>query len=635
MNLERHVEFAHSLFREANDAFFVFNPGDQRIVALNPAALRLTGFERKDALAMRMQDLFKSDDPDGMRRLIDAIEQTQFFHSREEYVLACQGGSSRSVNVSVSRIHRKPDPLGLVTVRDVTERRKAQEVLDQFFRHSPALFGILGPDGRFLRVNLAWEQALGYSPGELLATAPSELVCADDAAAVRELSSPLGRSKGPGVEARFRHKSGEYRWFSWSTAAVDATTYVVAQDITERKREESLRQAKEAAEAASRAKSEFLANMSHEIRTPMTAILGFTDLLLDDRSRHADDPETLDHLRTIKRNSELLLGIINDILDLSKIEADKVEVEFVPCSPAEVVAEVARLMRVQAEGKGLALGVKFLTPIPASIRTDPVRLRQILINLVGNAVKFTRRGGVEILVRLEHEGKAEPTLRFDVVDTGIGIDAEAIPDLFRPFHRVNSSQAGEFGGTGLGLAISQRLVEKLGGTIGMHSVPGVGSTFSLTIAANGPGDGTLHIEPPSLAAEAPQPLTGPPKLACRLLLAEDNRDNRRAISLRLAQAGADVTLAENGLVAIELALTARDQGRPFDLILMDLQMPILDGYEAIRILRSERYRGPIIALTAHAMAEDRTECLRLGCDDFVSKPIAWEKLFEIIKNVIN
>ncbi len=639
MNLERHVEFAHSLFREANDAFFVFNPTDQRIVALNPAALRLTGFERKAALNMRVNDLFVSDDPDGMKRLIDAIERTQFFHSREEYFLATTEGKLRAVNVSVSRIHLKPNPLGLITVRDVTERRKAREVLDEFFRHSPALFGILGLDGRFLRVNPGWEHALGYTSKELLTLAPTELAGADDTETIQALSATLRSSGRPGVEIRLRHRSGEYRWFSWSTTSVDGTTYVVAQDITERRREESLRQAKEAAEAANRAKSEFLANMSHEIRTPMTAILAFTDLLLENQARRGGDPESIDHLGTIKRNSELLLGIINDILDLSKIEAEKVEIQSVPCSPGQLAAEVARLMRVQAESKGLSIEVKLLTPIPATFHTDPVRLRQVLINLVGNAVKFTRQGGVKILVGIEREEGAEPALRFDVVDTGIGISPEALPDLFQAFQRVNPARSGEFGGTGLGLAISRRLAEKLGGTIGVRSTTGTGSTFSVTIPVRilTPGSETSWIEPssPSGADDASRPSADSATLSCRILLAEDNPDNRRAIALRLTQAGADMTLAENGQEAVDLALAAYETGRPFDLILMDMQMPILDGYEATRLLRSGGYQAPIIALTAHAMAEDQAECLRLGCDAFISKPIAWETLFALIKTTVN
>jgi PAS domain S-box-containing protein len=637
MNPERHVEFARSLFREANDAFFVFQLGDHQVIDLNPAALRLTGFARSAVVGMRVQDLFQSDDPDAMSRLIDAIEQTQFFHSREEYALARQDGEPRSVNVSVSKIHTKRHPLGLITVRDVTERHKAQKVLDEFFEHSPSLFAILGSDGRIVRVNPAWVQALGYPAEELLARAPSELAWEDDAVAVQEFSAAAGTSGRPALEARFRHKSGGYRWLSFSTALVDRTTYLVAQDITERKREESLRQAKEDAEAASRAKSAFLAQMSHEIRTPMSAILAFTELLIDDATGGAAHPRTLDYLGTIKRNGELLLGIINNILDFSKIEADKTEVELVLCSPAQLVSDVVKLMRVQSESKGLALTVKFSGPMPATIRTDPFRLRQILINLIGNAIKFTREGGVQLLVRVEHqEGTGTgAALRFDVVDTGIGISAGEVAHLFQPFHRVNSPPARQFDGTGLGLAISQRLAEKLGGTITVQSEAGVGSMFTLTIAT-GLGDRESgpepSLEPATLPSPEPLPRANFPNLTCCILVAEDNRDIERALSLRLSQAGADVTVAPNGQIAVDLALVAQDEGHPFDLILMDMQMPVLDGYEATRILRSKRFQGPIVALTAHAMAEDRAECLRLGCDGFVSKPIDWEKLYDIIRN---
>ena len=238
--------------------------------------------------------------------------------------------------------------------------------------------------------------------------APFELACARTTP--RPCRSCLGgapaRRNRPGLEARFRHKSGGYRWLSFSTAPVDRTTYLVAQDITERKREESLRQAKEAAEAANRAKSEFLANMSHEIRTPMTAILGFTDLLLDDQTRQAatPGPSTTSGRSSATASSCSASSTTSSTSPRSR--PDKTEVELVSCSPAQIVADVIGLMRVQSEEKGLALTVKFLTPIPAAIRTDPVRLRQILINLVGNAIKFTQQGGVELLVRQDQQGRS-------------------------------------------------------------------------------------------------------------------------------------------------------------------------------------------------------------------------------------
>jgi PAS domain S-box-containing protein len=638
MSLDHQDQIARSLFRESNDAFFVFDPHDQKIVDLNPAALRLTGFSRKAALNMNVKDLFTSAEPNGMKRLLEAVEETRFFHSREEYRLSRQEEEPLAVNVSVSRIHTKPEPMGLVVVRDVTERRRAHEVLDRFFRHSPAMFGIVGSDGRYLRVNAAWEQAMGYATEELCALAHADLAHPDDAEAVRSLTvSPQG-AEAPPLESRFRHKSGDYRWLSWGTASVDGLTYVVAQDVTERKRADAFRQAKEAAEAASRAKSAFLANMSHELRTPMTAILGLTDLLFDEQSRMVARSINLDYLQTIKRNGDLLLGIVDDILDLTKIEADKIDVELVPCSPTQIVSDVAGLMRVRSDEKRFPLTVKYLTPVPETILTDSVRLRQILFNLVGNAIKFTERGSVEIRIRLRKQDPARPAMDFEVIDTGIGMTAEEVAELFQPFRRTNTSRQHGFGGTGLGLAISQRLAEKLGGSIAAQSEPGAGSRFTLTLPTGSLSEVPsvqTSAEPVGAAAGSSSAPINPTKLACRILLAEDNCDNQRVISQLLSISGAEVTPAANGQVAVDLALAARAEGRPFDVILMDMQMSILDGYEATRQLRAESIATPIIALTAHAMTDDRAECLRIGCDDFVSKPIDWDNLLARIVSFVN
>jgi PAS domain S-box-containing protein len=637
MSLERQLEIARSLFRESNDAYFVFDPHDQRIVDLNPAALRLTGFSKKAAQAMKVEDVFTSAESDGMRRLVEAVEETRFFHSREDYGLVRHEGEPLAVNVSVSRIHTKPDPLGLVVVRDVSERRRAHEVLDRFFRFSPAMFGILGPDGRFLRVNPAWEGALGYRTDELCALGLSELAHPDDADVVRSQAAAPQPVEGPSLESRFRHKSGEYRWLSWGTASVDGMIYIVAQDVTERKCAESLRQSKETAEAANRAKSAFLASVSHELRTPMTAILGFTDLLIDEQMRQSSDRTTLEYLQTIKRNGDLLLGIVDDILDLTKIEADRIDVNLVPCSPTQIVSDVIGLMRGRAEEKRLPLTVKYLSAVPTAILTDSVRLRQILFNLVANAIKFTERGRVELRVRLEDRDSAEQVMHFVVVDTGVGMSPAELTGLFQPFRRTNASRERAFGGSGLGLAISQRLAQKLGGSITAQSAPGAGSRFTLTIPT-GPLDDQPRVHPPSEpiagAGEHPPLSIRPRKLACRVLLAEDNRDTQVLISRLLSIAGAEVTIAADGRVAVELALASRDQGRPFDVILMDMQMPVLDGFEATSKLRAEGVKTPIIALTAHVMTDDRPEWLRSGCDDVVSKPIDWDDLLERIVKLV-
>ncbi|MGE3171946.1 MAG: ATP-binding protein [Planctomycetota bacterium] len=390
------------------------------------------------------------------------------------------------------------------------------------------------------------------------------------------------------------------------------------------------------AETANRSKSEFLANMSHEIRTPMTAILGFTENLLSER---LDAAERQQSLETIRRNGEHLMALINDILDLSKIEAGRLDVERMRFSPAALVADVASSMRVRADGKGLGLRIEFDGPIPATVESDPTRLRQILINLCGNAIKFTEEGGVTI--RVGTETTAHGTLlAFAIADTGIGLSADQVKRLFRPFEQADSSTTRRFGGTGLGLNISKRLVERLGGTIEVESRPGAGSTFHFTI-----DPGLLHSVPmltdvqealqTRLTTSAALPTKAPmARLHGRILLAEDGPDNQRLIRFLLEKAGAEVAVVGDGRAAVEQVLDAESAGRPFDLVLMDMQMPVQDGYEATGELRQRGYDRPIVALTANAMAGDRERCLRAGCTEFAPKPVDRRALLALLATML-
>ena len=395
----------------------------------------------------------------------------------------------------------------------------------------------------------------------------------------------------------------------------------------------SLVRAKEAAEVATQSKSEFLANMSHEIRTPMTAILGFAEVLLNEDKLDCSQEHQVEAIRTIQRNGEYLLEIINDILDLSKIESGKMDVELIECYPHKILEGVASLMRVRASAKGLTLKVEYDCPIPQQILSDPTRLRQILINLVGNAVKFTETGTIRLVVRLLNAKSTDPRIEFDVVDSGIGMSEEQTCKLFKPFAQADTSTTRKFGGTGLGLVISKRLAELLGGNLNMRSVAGEGSTFSFNVKT-GSLEGVNLVDDPSGVDPRPErvakPDTGNDRLDCRVLLAEDGPDNQRLISFILKKAGADVTVAENGQIALDLALEAREENNPFQVILMDMQMPVLDGYGATGKLRSADYTGPIIALTAHAMSGDQEKCLDAGCDDYTTKPIDRKKLISLV-----
>jgi signal transduction histidine kinase/CheY-like chemotaxis protein len=394
-----------------------------------------------------------------------------------------------------------------------------------------------------------------------------------------------------------------------------------------------------AAHAASRAKSDFLANMSHEIRTPMTAILGYAELL-----ESPGQADWHDCVGTIRRNGQHLLAVINDVLDLSKIEAGKMTVETLECSPAEIAREVHDLLAPRFAAKGLTLDLKLGEGLPRTISSDPLRLRQILFNLVGNALKFTDTGGATLSVA--HSDAAtqrssdaatdprcvtpslRPCVTLSVSDTGIGIAPGQLERLFQPFTQSDSSTTRRFGGTGLGLSIARRLARILGGDITAQSTPGRGSTFTVTVSA---GATSAHAQPhPSAAAlvRLSEPGHAPSTLTARILLAEDGVDNRRLLTRFLESAGATVEQVQNGREAVDAALAALTAGRPHDLILMDIQMPEMDGYTAARALRSSGLATPILALTAHAMTGERERCLAAGCSDFLTKPIPRQALID-------
>ncbi|TVQ30859.1 MAG: GAF domain-containing sensor histidine kinase [Phycisphaeraceae bacterium] len=374
----------------------------------------------------------------------------------------------------------------------------------------------------------------------------------------------------------------------------------------------------QAAQQASAAKSRFLANMSHEIRTPMTAIMGYAEMMCEQNVGEGQRAEAAD---IISRSARHLLSLINDILDLSKIESDELTLERIPSDPRSILDEVGDLLRLRAEKNGLNLVIESSESTPDRVIGDPLRIRQILVNLVSNAIKFTQDGEVRMTLGTAQDARGKPQLRIEVADTGVGISHEALEEMFLPFRQADSSTTRLHGGTGLGLAISRRLAELMGGGIRAESEPGRGSVFTLELPAIECGHPEIESDDAPNCGRTGEDAASMPELQGRILLAEDNPDNQKLIGHILRSAGAQVEIVENGREAVAAAMNACAEGQSFDLILLDMQMPVLDGYGAARELREQWYAGPIAALTANAMEEDRLLCLEAGCDDYIVKPI--------------
>jgi len=484
------------------------------------------------------------------------------------------------------------------------------------------------PAGIITDVNKQMEALTGWTRDELIG-APFKGFFTDPERAEAGIKLALSEKKVTDYELTACARDGKKTVVSYNATTFydrDRTlqgVFAAARDVTERKRVEvELKQAKAVAESASRTKSDFLASMSHEIRTPMNAIMGIADLL----AKTTLSPEQAKYVQIFRRAGDNLLNLINDILDLSKVEASQLELEQTGFSLNDLLEKVTEMVEVRAQGKGLALVCEIAPTVPATLVGDPTRLRQVLLNLMGNAIKFTESGEVSLRVTPDVDSSVPTALRFTISDTGVGIPSEKLLRVFERFTQADSSTTRRFGGSGLGLTISKRLVELMGGRIWCESTVDKGSVFSFVVPFEFWAGAPVRVAlPGAMSPELPLP-------ALRILLAEDSPDNATITVAYLEDTPYRVEIAENGAIACQMFAAGH-----YDLVLMDRQMPLMDGLIATRTIREwERANGrpptPILALTASALKGDREKCLAAGCTAFLTKPIKQEVLLQSIKD---
>ncbi|MCA9016390.1 MAG: PAS domain S-box protein, partial [Planctomycetaceae bacterium] len=566
-----------------------------------------------------------------------ALEKQETLHGKE-FIVECDDGTIKTALAHISPMYDHEGRItGVVNVLvDISDRKMLEKSLKETTARLELCLKVLDQhaivaetelNGCIRHVNDTFCQLSGYTREEAIGkthrivnsgTHPQEFW-----KNVFKTIAETGMWQG---EICNRKKTGELYWVDTTIAAMKdsegvPTGYLaIRNDITE------LKMAQEAALAASRSKSEFLANMSHEIRTPLTAILGYADLLKVDPEFTSSPAKRDQAINTILDAGHHLLTVINDILDLSKIEAGKMELEQAPTEVFPVLEHIESLLRPRAIVKGVQLGSRIETPIPDLIVSDPTRLRQILMNLVGNAVKFTENGSINIIVR-QVVRDDQKYLQFDIEDTGPGMTPRQAEKIFNAFSQADSSVTRQHGGTGLGLVISRKLARLLGGEVSLAwTERGTGTCFRFEMPEYVLPQ-TRYLINPSLADSKNSAKTTTKAEEyqvpenTRILLAEDGPDNQRLISFLLRKLGALVDVADNGSIAYRNYLEAEMVDQPYHLLITDMQMPEMDGYSLTRVLRAEGATLPIIALTAHAMAEDRQKCLDAGCDDYLSKPV--------------
>jgi PAS domain S-box-containing protein len=615
---------------------FIEQDARLRITRWSDESERLFGWTEAEAVGMPSHTLIPERNRGRHDRIVAAfLASTERRIQRLEVTAVNRDGREFRAEF-YSAIEDREGALFITTVvRELTPDGRAEAAFRQSERYRAILDQIedgccvVDLRGNYLFVNDAFCRLYGFDKREILGSNFRQSADPERVDKVREMYSQVFTTGQP-IRA-FEYQivpRGRSAIFVEQSISLERDALgkpvgflAITRDITERKRaQQELAHAKELAESANRAKSEFLANMSHEIRTPMNGIIGMTALALDTDLT----PQQADCLQTIRSQADSLLIIVNDILDFSKIESRRIELERMTFALDEMVSDVVKPLAVRARQKGIELTSGIATDAPPLLVGDPVRVKQILTNLVANAVKFTERGSVALAVTVDARDGDRATLHFRVSDTGIGIPADQQTTIFEPFRQVDGSMTRRFGGTGLGLAISATLVDLMGGRLFVESELGAGSTFHFVAPFTTARPGATAGTPPA------RPALAPPSRVFRVLVAEDNIVNQRVAAGLLTRRGHQVTVVANGREAI--AALQRDA---FDLVLMDVQMPDMDGFEATAAIRArERDTGQhvrIVAMTAHAMTGDRDRCLAAGMDGYLSKPIDQRSLFDVVE----
>ena len=627
---------------------------DQRIVRCNEAVEEMFGHPTGALVGQSVSQLYadiQDADLEHLRQL-RLTSQGQDYSVEREY-------SRRDGSKFWARVLTRPltefdgKSAHLWIIEDITDKRAAAQKMEDAARQQDFIFEAIGHGLIFIinrviqRCNRVMEEMFAYGPGEMIGQTTRVIYQSDEqfAEAGAQIYIPISEGRHYEGEWEFKRKDGSLMWGRVYGRPIDfhdvsRGSVWVYEDVTlKRKAVAELLAAKEAADAASQAKSDFLANMSHEIRTPMNAIIGMSHLAL---KTHLDTRQH-DYVSKILNSAQHLLGILNDILDFSKVEAGKLAIEHVPFDLRRELDNVLTVLGERADIKGLKLSYAIDPSVPAHLVGDPLRLSQILINYTGNSIKFTKDGGVDIAVQAVDQGDDSVLLRFAVRDTGIGLSQAQMARLFQSFQQADSSTTRHFGGTGLGLAISKRLAVLMGGDVGVESQEGVGSTFWFTARLNferrddqdaqaDADDGATDV-PWRRAKDTELAFLGTPRFdGVRVLLVEDNEINQQVAKELLEEVGFTVDVADNGLISINMMNQALDAQQPYDLVLMDMQMPVMDGVTATRRLRAEeRFADvPILAMTANAMQVDRDRCKVAGMNDFVAKPFDPDELWRVL-----